>query len=201
MAKILRLGILLAGLCLPLLSWAQLLPEANSPENKVSPIPPDTRVLQESTWKKYKVKLLMNPSQPYLRGPVDFYIETRHEVMNHPFPGSISIGFERASPLGFPLQETLIAPDDYIQEGLAKISYHFDQAGQYVVLASFTDNEGDFFALRGEVQIAEEGFWVDHQKKILMASGALLILLFSFACWKKNKKNGKDSHGLQSRHS
>lgn len=157
-----------------------------SPLEAQSPVPENTRIIQQAVWKEYQLKLMVSPAQPNLKQATYFFIEARHAMMRKPFPGSISIGFEKISALGFPFQESLIAPNDYVEQGLAKVNYQFEGPGKYAVIASFTDDKEEMYILRGQIDIAEEGFWVENKKAIFIASASLLLLMLFFL-WKKNK--------------
>src|SRR3990167_5708038 len=67
----------------------QSLTEGLLKSEPTNPIPPDTKILQDVVWKDFRLKLLLSPSQPYLRGPTDFIIEAKKEIMRKPFTSAI----------------------------------------------------------------------------------------------------------------
>lgn len=173
----------------------QSLTEGLLKSDPTDPLPPDTQVLQEAVWKNFHLKLMLSPSKPYLRGPADFIIEAKKEIMKSPFAGSISIAFENISRPYSPLQETQVTPEDYEADGLAKISHSFTDAGEYAVIVTFTDPQGDLFVLRGSVNIPKENFWIEYQKLLwILATICLLVILF----WELQRKK-RNSNALQNR--
>lgn len=152
-----------------------------------NPLPSDARLLQEALWKDYRLKLLLSPTQPYLRGPADFFIEAKKDIMKSPFAGAISVGFENISKSSS-LQETQIGAEDFEEDGLAKLSHSFTEPGDYAVTVSFTDPTGDLFLLRGELNIPKESLWAEHRNWIMSGGGlAALILLLALLQRKKPK--------------
>lgn len=157
----------------------------NVPTN---PIPADHRVLQEAVWKGYRLELIMSPSQPYLRGPTDFLIQAKKEIMKNPFPGSIAIGFENLSNPQSSLQETQISREDFEEDGLAKITHIFTESGNYTVTVSFTDLAGELFVLNGSVEIKAENLFTENKKYLIyFTAGILGIALLLFAIKKMRK--------------
>ncbi len=168
-------------------SFAQGLTEGIIKSDPTNPIPPHTKLLQEAVWKSFHLKLMLNPSEPYLRGPADFIIEAKKEIMKNPFEGRISIAFENTSKPNSPLQETEVTPEDFEADGIAKISHTFTEAGDYAITAAFTDPLGDLFILRGNVNIPHEKFWSQHPKAIIVAF-ALFLLVIVFWGYKRKKR-------------
>ncbi len=164
----------------------QSLTEGLLKSEPTNPIPPDTKILQEVVWKDFRLKLMLSPSQPYLRGPTDFMIEAKKEIMRSPFAGNISVAFENISKPGSPLQETQITPEDYEEDGLAKISHSFTEPGEYAVTVSFTNPQGDLFVLRGNVMIPKEKFFTENQKLIWIL-GIISLLFIIFLLLKRKK--------------
>lgn len=175
----------------PLWGNAQSLTEGILPSNPNLPsLPSDLKILQEAVWKNYRFQLMLSPSQPYLRGPSDFFISAKKELMGTAFPGSITVSFENLSQKS-PLQETSLHSEDYEEDGLAKISHSFTEAGEYAVTLSFTDQSGDLFVMRGNVEIPSENFFSKHLKLLYGVGMGLGGIVLTFIFVRRARSKGK----------
>lgn len=169
-------------------STAQSLTEGMIPKNEnINPLPQDLKQLQKTVWKNFEIKLLVSPSRPYLRGPVDFFISAKKEIMMTPFAGAITVAFENISQKNASFEETAITPEDYEEDGLAKLTHVFVSPGDYAVTVAFTDPTGDLFVMRGNISIPPENFWKSPLHMILIISGAFLLGI-TFYLYRKNKR-------------
>lgn len=156
------------------------------------PIPPDHKVLQEVTWKGYHIQLMVAPAKPYLRGPADFIIIAKKEIMMNPFPGKMTLSFENLTNPGSAFQETQITAEDFEENGLAKISHTFTEPGNYAVIVSLTDLNEDLFVVKGNVEIRSDNFLLEYQKHMTYIMFGIFFLFILFTVAKKIKKRPKD---------
>ncbi len=172
----------------PTFLFGQSITEGIFQNTPTDPIPKDTKILQEAVWKNYRLQLMVSPSKPYLRGPADFLISAKKEIMRSRFAGLITISFENLAKSGSPLQETQINPDDFEEEGLAKVSHTFTEPGNYAVTLSFTDPTNDLFVLRANVEIRSDNFFLEYQKHMTYLLGGFFFLFILWLVFKKLRK-------------
>ena len=171
---------------------AQSLTEGIIHNTPTDTIPQDHKVLQDVVWKNYRIQLIVAPSKPYLRGPADFIVVAKKEIMMSPFPGSMAISFENLTNPGSAFQETQITHEDFAEDGVAKISHTFMEAGNYAVIVSLTDPTDDLFVLRGNVEIRSENFLLEYQKNMTYIMTGIFFLFILVMVLKKIKNRPKN---------
>lgn len=165
--RVLRLFcfLLFGALFFPLPLWGQ----------SESAVLPETLLQQDVLWKGYRLKLTTSPARPAPFSPVEILIVAKKESTLSPFVGNITLGFEDLSKDPGNLHETALGPDDFEEAGVARVGHTFTRPGHYAVTVTFTDPEGEFYLLRGKIEVPGPA-GLSLKSKILLFIAAALIL-------------------------
>ena len=131
---------------------------------------------QEQKWQDFQLKILTSHKTISLVFPLDIYIFAYNPNLDLPFTGKFSLALESLGARSY--RETTLQESDQIAPGIYKITYPFEQVGDYTIKANFFALDGSFTQLESRVEVKPSQSLMNYQKSWFMT---LIMVAATFA--------------------
>ncbi len=135
-------------------------------DSYLNKLPPNLVLGQELKWEKFQLKILTNQKSTSLVFPLDIYIVAYDTNLSMSFTGTVGLSIESLAARTY--RETALSDKDQIAPGIYKITYPFEQTGDYKIKANFVALNGAFIQLETAVQVKPSESMMNYQKNSFM---------------------------------